>query len=195
MTDAQKEEFFVADLDASGGSESPIQTPTETRPEKVTSLGRDAWLEMRRKPSFWISAALIVLFMLMAIFPQLFSQTDPYYADLSKSRQPPQPGAPFGYDNQGHSVYARTIYGARASIMVGIFATIFTLVVGSIFGIVAGYVGGWLDSVLGRTSEIFLGIPALLGGMLFLYVFPSDPLTTPFSVQVAKVALVIGVGT
>ena len=69
MTDAQKEDFFVTDLDASGGSESPIQTPMETRPEKVTSLGRDAWLEMRRKPSFWISAALIVLFMLMAIFP------------------------------------------------------------------------------------------------------------------------------
>ena len=77
--------------------------------------------------------------------------------------------------------------------MVGIFATIFTLVFGSLVGIIAGYVGGWLDSVLGRTSEIFLGIPLLLGGILFLYVFPSDPLTTPFSVQVAKVALVIGV--
>lgn len=193
MTDAQKEEFFVADLDASSGPETPIQTPTDTTSEKTTSLGRDAWLEMRRRPTFWISAGLILLFMLMAIFPQLFSHTDPYYADLSKARQPPEPGAWFGYDNQGHSVYARTIYGARASIMVGIFATVFTLLVGSIFGIVAGYVGGWLDAVLGRTSEIFLGIPALLGGMLFLYVFPSDPLTTPFAVQVAKVALVIGI--
>lgn len=193
MTDAQKEDFFVTDLDASGGPEAPIQTPTETAPEKVTSLGRDAWLEMRRKPTFWISAALILIFLLMAIFPQLFSHTDPYYADLSKARQPPQPDAPFGYDNQGRSVYARTIYGARASIMVGIFASVFTLLVGTVFGIIAGYVGGWMDSVLGRISEIFLGIPVLLGGMLFLYVFPSDPLTTPFAVQVAKVSAVIGI--
>lgn len=195
MTDAQKEDFFVADLDASQGPETPIRTPTETKPEKVTSLGRDAWLEMRRRPTFWISAALILLFVVMAIFPQLFSHTDPYHAELSRARQPPEaaPGGWFGYDNQGASVYARTIYGARASIMVGIFATVFTLVLGSVFGIIAGYVGGWLDSVLGRVSEIFLGIPALLGGMLFLYVFPSDPLTTPFAVQVGKVSLVIGI--
>jgi oligopeptide transport system permease protein len=50
-----------------------------------------------------------------------------------------------------------------------------------------------MDSVLSRIAEIFLGIPLLLGGILFLYVFPSDPLTTPFLVQVAKVALVMGI--
>ena len=46
--------------------------------------------------------------------------------------------------------------------------------------------------MLSRIGEIFLGIPLFLGGILFLYVFPSDPLTTPFLVQVAKVALVLG---
>lgn len=188
-----REDVIVADVDAAGGPETPIVTLPEAKPERATSLGRDAWLEMRRRPMFWISAALILLFVVMAAFPGLFTHTDPNYADLSKARQPPSPDAWFGYDNQGYDVYARTIYGARASIMVGIFATAFTLIFGSIIGIIAGYVGGWLDSVLGRTAEIFLGIPLLLGGMLFLYVFPSDPLTTPFTVQVAKVALVIGV--
>jgi oligopeptide transport system permease protein len=88
-------------------------------------------------------------------------------------------------------VYARTIYGARASILVGLFATLFTLVVGSLIGIVSGYRGGWLDSVISRVGEIFLGIPALLGGILFLYIFPSD-LNTPFIVVVGKVAVVLG---
>jgi oligopeptide transport system permease protein len=50
-----------------------------------------------------------------------------------------------------------------------------------------------MDSLLSRIGEIFLGIPLLLGGILFLYLFPSDPLTTPFLVQVSKVALVLGI--
>jgi len=142
---------------------------------------------------FWISAALIVFFVLMAAFPQLFTSTDPYLADLSKAREAPSADAWFGRDSQGYDVYARTVYGARASILVGLFAALFVALLGSFVGIIAGYQSGWIDSVLSRIGEIFLGIPLLLGGILFLYVFPSDPLTTPFLVQVAKVALVLGV--
>ncbi len=127
----------------------------------------------------------------MAAFPQLFTSTDPYYADLSKAREAPSADAWFGRDGQGYDVYARTIYGARASILVGMFATMFTLVFGSIVGIISGYQGGWVDSVASRIGEIFLGIPLLLGGILFLYTFPSD-LETPFLLVVGKVALVLG---
>jgi len=70
---------------------------------------------------------------------------------------------------------------------------LFVAVLGSFVGIIAGYRAGWADSVLSRIAEIFLGIPGLLGGILFLYIFPNDPLTTPFLVQVAKVALVLGI--
>ena len=142
---------------------------------------------------FWISAALIVFFVLMAAFPQLFTSTDPTVADLSKAREAPSADAWFGRDGQGYDVYARTVYGARASILVGIFATLFVALLGSFVGIIAGYRAGWLDSVLSRIGEIFLGIPLLLGGILFLYIFPNDPLTTPFLVQVAKVAFVLGI--
>ena len=97
---------------------------------------------------FWISAVLIVLFVVMAAFPQLFTDKDPYFADLSKARQPPSSEAWFGYDAQGYDVYARTIYGARSSILVGMLATLFTLVFGSAMGIIAGFFGGWVDAVL-----------------------------------------------
>jgi oligopeptide transport system permease protein len=178
-------------IEPSGGPEAPLPAPAKG--EKARSLGTDAWEELRHRPMFWISAALIVFFVLMAAFPQLFTSTDPYLADLSKSREAPSADAWFGRDNQGYDVYARTVYGARASILVGVFATLFTLLFGSFVGIIAGYRAGWIDSVLSRIGEIFLGIPLLLGGILFLYVFPSDPLTTPFLVQVAKVALVMGI--
>ncbi|HYP45237.1 MAG TPA: ABC transporter permease [Propionibacteriaceae bacterium] len=175
--------------DSSGGSEGAVDEPVKG--EKPRSLGSDAWGELRRRPLFWISSVLILILVLMAAFPQLFTSNDPYLADLSKAREAPSPDAWFGRDGQGYDVFARTIYGARASILVGVFATLFTLLFGSLVGIISGYRGGWLDSLLSRVGEIFLGIPALLGGILFLYVFPSD-LDTPFLLVVGKVALVLG---
>ena len=173
-------------------SGSPSAPEAAAKTERARSLGSDAWEELRRRPLFWISAALILLFVVMALFPQLFTSRDPYFADLAKAREGPSADAWFGRDGQGYDVYARTIYGARASILVGLFATLFTLLVGSLVGIISGYVGGWLDSVISRIGEIFLGIPLLLGGILFLYIFPSD-LETPFIVVVGKVAVVLGV--
>jgi oligopeptide transport system permease protein len=141
---------------------------------------------------FWISLALIVLFLVMAIFPQVFTSKDPNFADLTKARQLPSEEALFGYDAQGYDLYTRTVYGARASVSVGILATAFTLIFGSAVGIIAGYRGGWLDSVIGRIAEIFLAIPIFLGGLLFLFTFPND-IDTPFAIAVGKVAFVIAI--
>jgi len=183
--------FVPLTTDATGGPEAPLTAPAKG--EKARSLGTDAWADLRHRPMFWISAALIMFFVLMAAFPQLFTSTDPTVADLSKAREAPSADAWFGRDSQGYDVYARTIYGARASILVGIFATLFVAVLGSFIGIIAGYRAGWVDSALSRIGEVFLGIPLLLGGILFLYIFPNDPLTTPFLLQVSKVALVLGI--
>lgn len=175
--------------DPTGGPEAPVSAPE--RGERARSLGSDAWDQLRGRPLFWISAGLILVFVVMAVFPQLFTGKDPYLADLAKAREAPSGDAWFGRDGQGYDVYARTIYGARASILVGLFSTLFTLLIGSVVGIISGYVGGWLDAVISRVGEIFLGIPLLLGGILFLYVFPSD-LDTPFLLVVGKVAFVLG---
>jgi oligopeptide transport system permease protein len=180
----------------------PLQVDAASGPEEVISekaletgarsLGANAWRDLRIRPMFWISLALIVVFVVMAIFPQLFTSKDPGFADLSKARQLPSGDALFGYDSQGYDLYTRTVYGARASVSVGILATLFTLIFGSAVGIIAGYRGGWLDSLIGRIAEIFLAIPIFLGGLLFLFTFPND-IDTPFAIAVGKVAFVIAI--
>ena len=180
----------------------PLQVDAASGPEEVISeraletgarsLGANAWRDLRTRPMFWISLALIVLFVLMAIFPQLFTSKDPTFADLTKARRLPSSEAWFGYDAQGYDVYTRTVYGARASVSVGILATLFTLIFGSAVGVIAGYRGGWLDSVIGRIAEIFLAIPLFLGGLLFLFTFPNQ-VDTPFAIAVGKVAFVIAI--
>ncbi len=160
--------------------------------EKSRSLWSDAWREVRRNPMFWISSVLIVIVLTMAIAPQLFTNTDPYYANLSDARLPPgTDGHIFGTDNQGYDVYARTIYGARASVMVGLGTALFTLIVGGLMGLVAAYNGRWVDAVLQRIGEIFFAFPLLLGGLVFLYTFPGSP-GDPFLLTVGKIILILG---
>ncbi len=137
------------------------------------SLTSDAWRSMRRNPLFWVAAALITLFVLMAVWPSLFTSTDPTEAVLAKSRERPNADAWFGRDIQGYDIYARCIYGARASILVGLLCTLGTVLIGGIIGVVSGYQGGWADSLMSRVGDVFFAIPLLLGAIIFLVSLPT----------------------
>ena len=172
------------------GSELPPQPSSK---EQSRSLWSDAWRELRTNKIFVISAVLIVIFLIMAFFPQVFTfGKDPYTCDLAKSRQPPSSEAWFGYDVNGCDVYTRTIYGAKASIMVGVFTTLFCMLVGGLVGTLAGYFGGWTDAILSRVTDIFFAIPLLLGGILVLTSFPSGDNTTLWQ-EVGKLVLALGI--
>lgn len=177
----EAETFQGADLPPQPGSEKP------------RSLWSDAWRELRTSKIFIISAILIFIFLIMTVFPQLLTfGKDPYTCDLKLSRMGPSSAAWFGYDNNGCDVYTRTIYGAKASIMVGIFATGFTMLLGGFVGVMAGFFGGWIDSILSRLTDIFFGIPLLLGGILVLSSFPSSENTNLYQ-EVGKVVLALGI--
>jgi oligopeptide transport system permease protein len=170
------------------GTDAPSGGPPQA--DKPRSLTSDAWHDLRRNPIFIVSAVIIVVLVVMAAFPGVFTNKDPRFCDLNLSRQSPSADAWFGYDVQGCDVYARTIYGARASILVGTFTTLAVTIVGGLIGMIAGFYGGWIDSVLSRILEIFFGIPLLLGGVLVLASFPSNP-GTPQLVTIGKVVIAL----
>ncbi|MGW3519641.1 ABC transporter permease [Streptomyces hydrogenans] len=149
----------------------------QAKPEKPRSLWGDAWRDLRRNPYFIVSSVLIFFLLLIAAFPGMFTSASPTAGDLVKHYI----GKPelskigsdgwLGYDIQGRSVYARLIYGTRASIIVGICVTAIVTVLGGIMGMIAGYFGGWIDALLSRITDIFFGIPFLLGAMVVLQAF------------------------
>lgn len=160
---------------------------SEPKSEKPRGLWGDAWRDLRHRPLFLISVSLLTVLLLMAVFPQLFTSVDPTYQDLTRARQGPSGAAWFGYDTQGRDIYARAVYGARTSVVVGVLATLLTVLIGSIFGLVTGYFGGWLDSVLSRFAEIFLGLPFVLGAIVILTTLnpvDQDPSATRIITQV-----------
>ncbi|MEV1293297.1 ABC transporter permease [Pseudonocardia sp. NPDC049635] len=153
---------------ATGAAASPA---TATAPTRTRSLSADAWYDLRRRPLFIVAATLIGTLLVLAAFPQLFTSVDPTVGDLSRARQGPSAEAWFGYDQLGRDVYARTIYGTRVSIVVGVLATTVVVLVGAVVGLVAGFAGGWVDSLLARIADVFFGVPFILGAIVVLSTF------------------------
>ncbi|PRQ12274.1 peptide ABC transporter permease [Corynebacterium sp. 13CS0277] len=161
------QERFVAETDEQGlGAVDAVADDSAP-----ASQWAEAWRYVRRRPLFWVSAAMILLVVLLAIAPGLFTHTDPRFCELSKSLAPAEAGHPFGFDRQGCDIYARTVYGARASVAVGVLATILVVLLGGAIGALAGYVGGVLDAVLSRITDIFFAVPFVLATIVLMQMF------------------------
>jgi peptide/nickel transport system permease protein/oligopeptide transport system permease protein len=154
----------MSELQSVAATEVPQEATAADRPR---SLAADAWRDLRRNPIFWIALGLVAVLVTMAVVPSLFTSIDPRACDLERSNLPPSAEHWFGTNVQGCDVYARTIYGARASIAVGIFSTLLAGVLALLFGMLGGFFGGWIDAVLSRVLDIVLGIPLLLAAIVF----------------------------
>ncbi|WP_424077250.1 ABC transporter permease [Mycobacterium sp.] len=160
-----------------------------------TGFWRDTWRGLRRRPKFVIAAILIVFFLVLAVFPALFTSVNPSYADPYQSLLAPSATHWFGTDLQGHDIYARTVYGARASITVGVGATLLVFVVGGALGALAGFYGGWIDVIVSRVADVFFGIPLLLAAIVLMQVMHHRTVWTVIAIlalfgwpQVARIA-------
>ena len=158
-------EHYVAPLE-----ETPLAETDSVKDEvQPLSLWGEAWRNLRTQPLFILSALLILLIITVAAFPGLFTSASPNEGCLlDNSDGGPVPGHPLGYTFQGCDVYARVIYGTRASVMVGLLTTIAVVVIGGILGALAGYYGGWLDAVLARLGDIFFALPLILGAVVIM---------------------------
>ena len=154
--------------------ETPLQAVDQVdESEKTRSTWTDAWESMRIRPTFWISSVLILLVLVVAVFPGLFTHVDPRASNLNNSDEGPRAGHLLGFTRQGYDTYARVIWGARNSLIVGIVATVLVTAVGVVIGALAGFYGGWLDTIVSRIGDIFFSIPTILGAIVIMSVIPA----------------------
>lgn len=146
----------------------PETAPPEPAPERARSLWSDAWHDLCRNPVFVVSALLILFLALISVWPGMIATRNPLSCSLDKSLDPAAPGHWFGFDTQGCDVYTRVVYGARTSVTVGVCATLGVALAGGVLGGLAGFFGGWWDAVISRLTDVFFGIPIMLGGLVFL---------------------------
>ena len=166
---------------------APEAIENSTAELRPTSLWGDAWNELRRKPVFVISALMITVLTVMAVWPTLFTSIDPRECSLSNSLLRPSQEHWFGTDLQGCDYYSRTIHGARISITIGLLVTVFATSIAIVGGSVAGYYGGVIDTIIARITDIWFAVPTILGGIVILTLFGERG-----SLQVSLVLIVLG---
>ena len=174
--------------DPGAGRGDPV--PETAADLRQASLWSDAWRQLRKSKLFVVAAAALLLLAVMAAFPSLFSSISPTEAgncQLADSKVGPSADAFFGYDIQGCDHYANVIYGARVSMIIGLVVVGGATVIGVVLGAVAGFFGGWFDVLMARITDIFFGLPLLLGAIIILNVFSSRGLA-----QVCIALIVLG---
>jgi peptide/nickel transport system permease protein len=146
-----------------------IQAPAaaiEGRSPLVLAIAR-----LRRDRVAMISLAVIVLIVLMAVFAPVFAAITGHppneqYRDigLTPDGLPKGPNGTFwlGTDDLGRDILVRIAYGARVSLLVGVFATAITVAIGVVLGLAAGFLGGIVDTILARLIDVVLSVPFLL---------------------------------
>lgn len=130
-------------------------------------------LKGHRNPQLYISAVLLTLLAVMAIRPQLFAGADPRDCQIQRSLDPPSAAHPFGIDVQGCDYLARTVFGTRTSLTIALIVVGSALAIALVLGSLAGFLGGWVDALISRISDVWSGIPLILGGVVLLSTIES----------------------
>lgn len=121
-----------------------------------------AWNKFKHNRIAMAGAALVLLFVVLALLAPLIATHGPFDTSFSTIRKAPSMAHWLGTDELGRDVFSRLVYGARASLLVGLVSVVIALVVGVPFGLMAGYFGGWTDSAISRFTEALLAIPFLI---------------------------------
>ncbi len=107
-------------------------------------------------------ACVIALILTMAILAPLITRYDPNTTNFLAIRKPPSLAYWLGTDELGRDLFARMLYGARASLMAGVISVSIAIAIGLPIGLVAGYYGGLVDMVISRCTEALLACPFLI---------------------------------
>tara|TARA_B100000212_G_scaffold183638_1_gene138376 strand:+ start:867 stop:1718 length:852 start_codon:yes stop_codon:yes gene_type:complete len=135
------------------------------------SLWSDAYRRLINNKAAMISACILAILILAAIFAPFLASHSYAYQNLELGATPPSPEYLLGTDTLGRDLLSRILYGARVSLLVGFVATAVALVIGVTWGIVAGYFGGRVDSVMMRIVDVLYGLPFIIFIILLMVIF------------------------
>ncbi len=117
---------------------------------------------LRRRPGAALGAAVVLGFVALALLAGLVAGQDLVATSWTALRQAPSAAHWFGTDEIGRDVYARVVWGTRASLLAGVVSVSISLLLGVPIGLAAGFVGGGVDLLISRLTDAFLACPFLI---------------------------------
>ncbi|PZU46583.1 MAG: ABC transporter permease [Microbacterium sp.] len=155
---------------------------------------RDVFARLRRNPTAWIGAIIVLLFLLVAALAPILAPFGP--TDLPGQRyitptHIPGPGElpqfPLGLDRFGGDVLSKLIWGAQASLLIGVVSTALGLLGGMLLGFLCGMFGGWVDNVIMRFVDILLSVPNLLLAVSIAAILGQSQLAVMIAIGASQV--------
>jgi peptide/nickel transport system permease protein len=175
----------VTDVSADAGGAAPLEpggplgplgpaggTVAVVAPTQRMAPAR--WRLLLSRPTFVVGAAIILFWVVCAIFGKSFAPYNPLAQNLLANNSGPSGAHWFGTDQLGRDVLSRVIVGARVILLVTPLATILGTILGTALGLVMGYFGGTTDLVLGRIIEAVLALPFVIIAFLFVVAVGSS---------------------
>jgi peptide/nickel transport system permease protein len=152
---------------------------------------------LRRNPNILVGLAVLLVMATASLFAPFLTPLDPVKTNPEDRLHPPSATYWFGTDHVGRDVYARTVYGGRISLVVGLAVSATATVIGSVIGLIAGYYR-MADNIIMRFMDGIMAFPALLlalaliallGASMTNVIIAISVVTTPTVVRVVRASV------
>ena len=147
--------------------------------------GQTRWRLLLRRPTFGVGAAILLFWVVCAIFGHLFAPDNPLAQQLLSANAAPSGSHWFGTDPLGRDELSRVIVGARDILVITPLATVLGTIGGTALGLAMGYFGGAIDLIAGRLVEAVLALPAVI--IAFLFIVALGPSTTTLIIVIGLI--------
>jgi len=153
-----------------------------------------AWRTLRRNPVAIIGFVIVAVFVLVAVLAPLLApyagSALPGRADVRPTLIPgPSAEYPLGLDRYGGDVLSKLIWGAQASLLVGVLSTLFGLTGGLLLGLLAGWFGKWVDFAVMRLVDLMLSVPSLLLAVSIAAIVGQSSMAVIIAIGVVQVPI------
>lgn len=138
--------------------------------------------------SLLLAGAVLIIVLLFAVAPQLFTAYDPIKGLPGQQLKPPSAAHLLGTDSLGRDLYARLVYGAVHSLSGALAAVGIGLFAGTALGVLAGSIGGRTDTAIMRLADVLLSIPALLLSLSIIILLGFGTINAAIAVGITSVA-------
>lgn len=150
-----------------------IHTERLSRFQNIWRIIRVAWRTIRTVGQLQVGVSLLIILLLIALFAPVLATHHPTALN-NDLLLPPGSDHWLGTDGLGRDVFSMIVYGARTSLLIGVFAAVISGIIGTLLGGIAGFYRGGLDRVLTETNNIFLMIPTFFLVLLIVAFFGSS---------------------
>nr|WP_297422425.1 ABC transporter permease [uncultured Actinotalea sp.] len=162
--------------------------------DEGASIWRVAARRLRRNPGAILGAVIVLAFVLVALLAPVLAPYGPQELPGRAEIRPtfiPGPSAEYllGLDRYGGDLFSKLIWGARASLVIGVLSTVLGLVGGALVGLLAGAFGGWVDTVTMRFVDLMLSVPSLLLAVSIAAVIGQSPVAVVVAIGVVQVPI------